>query len=217
MQHWVQQVMHRRVILTLSIILSAVFLFWVGGPAHASIFGSAPPVPDWVKTARQQTLQDFPGSPKAVVLLDETTYTVGVDGRATKHVRYVVKILRPQGRDYGYPVVWFDKDSKVLAMHVWSIDPAGHEYSMRDDEIKEFSPPGEGGELYVDDKAKVADPPGRDPGGVIAYESGLTWRKPTGDFRTTSRTFIRVLRLCCRRITPTPPHGHTTRRSMGRI
>jgi hypothetical protein len=73
----------------------------------------------------------FPGAPKAVVPLDETTYTVGADGRATKHVRYVVKIPRPQGREYDYPAVWFDKDSKVTSMHMWSIDAAGHEYSDR--------------------------------------------------------------------------------------
>jgi len=148
----------------LALLVSAV-------PARAAgIFGMATPVPDWVKAAAQQKVPDLPGTPKAVVLLDETTYTVAVGGQATLHVRYVVKILRPQGRDYAYPVVWFDKDSKVLSMHVWSIDPAGHEYSMRDDEIKEVSPPGEGGELYLDEKARVAEPPGRDPGGIIAYE-----------------------------------------------
>jgi transglutaminase-like putative cysteine protease len=135
-----------------------------------SIFGSAEPVPDWVKTAVARKLPEFPGNPKAVVLLDETTYTVGADGRATKHVRYVVKILRPQGRDYGYPAVWYDKDSKVVSMHVWSIDAAGHEYSLKDNEIADVGAPGEGGELYSDDRAKVAEPPGRDPGGIIAYE-----------------------------------------------
>jgi transglutaminase-like putative cysteine protease len=140
-------------------------------PARAgSIFGSPGPVPDWVKMAAQQKLPEFPGNPKAVVLLDETTYTVGADGRATEHVRRVVKILRPQGRDYGYPIVWYDKDSKVQSMHVWSIDPAGHEYSLKDNEIGDIGLPGAGGDLYSDDRARVADPPGRDPGGVIGFE-----------------------------------------------
>jgi transglutaminase-like putative cysteine protease len=140
-------------------------------PAHAgAIFGSPGPVPDWVKAAAQQKLPEFPGNPKAVVLLDETTYTVGADGRAMEHVRRVVKILRPQGRDYGYPVVWYDKDSKVQSMHVWSIDAAGHEYSLKDNEIGDIGVPGAGGDLYSDDRARVADPPGRDPGGVVAYE-----------------------------------------------
>ncbi len=49
--------------------------------------------------------------------------------------------------------------------------PAGHEYAVKDNEIAEISPPGEGfNQLYVDEKFKVADPPGRDPGGIIAWE-----------------------------------------------
>jgi hypothetical protein len=141
-----------------------------GVPGRAgNLFGSQP-VPNWVKTAAQQKLPEFHGNPKAVVLLEETTYTVDQKGQAVEHVRRVVKILRPQGREDGYPVVWYDKDSKVLSMHVWSIDAAGHEYAMKDDEIVDVGTPGEGGELYSDDRAKVADPPGRDPGGVVAYE-----------------------------------------------
>jgi len=140
-------------------------------PAWAeSIFGSPAPAPDWVKAAAQEKLPEFSGTPKAVVLLYETTFTVGADGRATEHVRRVVKILRPQGREYGYPAVWYDKDSKVMSMHVWSIDPAGHEYTLKDNEIQDVGIPGDGGQLYSDDRAKVADPPGRDPGGIIAYE-----------------------------------------------
>jgi hypothetical protein len=144
--------------------------FGCGVRARAgNLFGSQP-VPDWVKTAAQQKLPEFHGNPKAVVLLEETTYTVDQKGQAVEHVRRVVKILRPQGREYGYPAVWYDKDSKVLSMHVWSIDAAGHEYSMKDNEIGDVGQPGEGGELYSDERAKVADPPGRDPGGIIAYE-----------------------------------------------
>jgi hypothetical protein len=153
------------------LICAGMVLLASAGAARAgSIFGSNGPVPDWVKAAAQQKLPEFPGNPKAVVLLDETTYTVGADGRATKHVRRVVKILRPQGRGYGYPSVWYDKDSKVMSMHVWSIDAAGHEFSLKDNEIGDVGMPGEGGELYTDERAKVADPPGRDPGGVVAYE-----------------------------------------------
>jgi hypothetical protein len=127
-------------------------------------------VPDWVKTAAEQTLPHYPESTKAVVLLEETTYTVAPDGKAVEHVRKVVKILRPQGRQYGVPAVWYDKDSKVTSMHVWSIDPAGHEYAMKDNEIVERGAPGEGGVLFEDEKVRMADPPGRDPGGIIAYE-----------------------------------------------
>ena len=154
----------------LALLVVGAMVLGSGVPAWAgSIFGSQP-VPDWVKTAAQEKLPEFHGNPKAVVLLEETTYTVDAKGQAIEHVRRVVKILRPQGRDYGYPAVWYDKDSKVLSMHVWSIDPAGHDYTLKDNEILDVGQPGEGGELYSDDRAKVADPPGRDPGGIVAYE-----------------------------------------------
>ena len=127
-------------------------------------------VPDWVKTAVQQPLPPLPETTRAVVLLDDETYTVDARGQAVEHVRRIIKILRPQGREDAYPYVKFDKDSKVLSMHAWSIDPAGHEYAVKDNEMAEISPPGEGGELYNDIKFKVANPPGRDPGGIVAYE-----------------------------------------------
>ncbi|HTV07423.1 MAG TPA: DUF3857 and transglutaminase domain-containing protein [Candidatus Aquilonibacter sp.] len=127
-------------------------------------------VPDWVKAAVQQPLPHLPESTKAVVLLDDETYTVDPKGQAIDHERVVIKILRPQGRDLAYPVVWYDKDSKILSFHAWSIDPAGHEYAVKDSEMAEGSPPGEGGQLFEDIKFRVAAPPGRDPGGVVAYE-----------------------------------------------
>lgn len=127
-------------------------------------------VPDWVKAAVQQPLPNLPESTKAVVLLDDETYTVDAKGQAVLHEREVIKILRPQGRDLAYPAVWYDKDSKILSFHAWSIDPAGHEYAVKDSEMAEGSPPGDGGALFDDVKFRVADPPGRDPGGVVAYE-----------------------------------------------
>ncbi len=134
-------------------------------PLHASSN-----VPDWVKAAASEPLTSLPPSAKAVVLLDEETYTVAPDGRATIHVRRVTKILRPQGRQLSYPFVSYDKDSKITSMHVWSIDPAGHEYTVKDNEMLDLGAPGDAGDLYNDERARAAAPPGRDPGGVVAVE-----------------------------------------------
>jgi hypothetical protein len=154
----------------LALLALGTMVLGAGVPARAAnLFGSQT-VPDWVKTAAQEKLPEFHGNPKAVVLLEQTTYTVDAKGQAVEHVRRVVKILRPQGRDYGYPAVSYDKDSKVLSLHAWSIDAAGHEYTVKDNEVSDVGQPGESGELYSDARARVADPPGRDPGGIIAYE-----------------------------------------------
>ena len=135
------------------------------GPSYASNA-----VPDWVHAAAAELPPSLPSSTKAVVLLDEETYNISADGRATLHVRLVTKILRPQGRDEAYPFVSYDKDSKVTFMHVWSIDPAGHEYTVKDNEIVDLGARGEAGELYSDERARAATPPGRDPGGIVALE-----------------------------------------------
>lgn len=126
-------------------------------------------VPDWVRTAAQQKLPIYSPETNAVVLLEDTTYTVAPDGSAIEHYRYVVKILRPQGRDEGIVAVPFDKDSKILSMHVWSIGPDGHEYAVKDNEMEEFGYPGQGN-FFIDLKVRAAKAPGRDPGGVVAYE-----------------------------------------------
>ncbi len=126
-------------------------------------------VPDWVRAAAAQPLPTYPANTDAVVLLDETTLTVGQDGRAVEHHRSVIKILRNRGRNDGIIYVPFDADTKILSLHVWSIGPDGHEYAVKDSEITELGYPG-GGNFYADMKFKAATPPGRDPGGVIAYE-----------------------------------------------
>ena len=126
-------------------------------------------VPDWVRAAAAQTLPTYPAETNAVVLLDDTTYTVAPDGTAVEHYRRVVKILRPQGREEGIVAVPFDKDTKILSFHVWSIGPDGHEYAVKDNEMVEYGYPGQGN-FFEDDKVKAANAPGRDPGGVVAYE-----------------------------------------------
>ena len=134
----------------------------VAAPRHES-------VPDWVREAAAKTLPTYAPETNAVVLLDDTIYSVAPNGQATEHYRRVVKILRPAGRDEAVVTVPFNKDSKVLSLHVWSIGPDGHEYAVDDKEIVEFGYPNEG-PLYEDYKFKEVKAPGRDPGGIVAYE-----------------------------------------------
>jgi hypothetical protein len=150
-----------------------VRVLWVGLllgltlPAHAK----NDTVPDWVRTAAAQTIPHYPANTNAVVLLDDTTYTVAPDGGAVEHVRHVVKILRPQGRDEATIHIGFDKNTKILSMNVWSIGPDGHEYAMKDKDFVDVGFPGmEGAFVFEDVRFRVASAPGGDPGGVIAYE-----------------------------------------------
>ena len=143
-----------------------VCLLGLGAPA----FASKDAVPDWVHAAIAQPLGKYPAETNAVVLLDETTLTIAPDGKAVEHHRHVVKILRPSGRDEGIVQVYFDDDSKIMSMHVWSVGPDGTEYSVKDKEIAEVGAATEGNYLYSDERFKGVRAPGRDPGGIVAYE-----------------------------------------------
>src|SRR5271170_8490474 len=101
----------------LPLYLSTLTLLSILSFSTLPAFASKPDsVPDWVRTAAQQKLPDYPPETNAVVLLEDTTYTVAPDGSAVEHFRRVVKILRPQGRGEGIVAVPFDKDAKILSM-----------------------------------------------------------------------------------------------------
>ncbi|HEX5234205.1 MAG TPA: DUF3857 and transglutaminase domain-containing protein [Silvibacterium sp.] len=134
--------------------------------AHAS----EPALPDWVTQAAATDVHLADGAhPKAAVLLEDELLTIDPSGRITERYREVVKILRPQGRDYAHPVAWFNKDHKLLSFHIWSIGPDGHKYTLKNDQIYERGAE-EWGILYNDVRFRSADVPGSDPGGVVAYE-----------------------------------------------
>ncbi len=151
-----------------SIISSMACLTVVLLPAVAA-HASKDSVPDWVQAAIALPKGSYSPETSAVVLMDETTLTVGVDGKAIEHRRRVVRILRPSGREEGIVELGYDKDTKILALHVWSVGPDGHQYAMKDNEIFDEGYAGGGG-LYSDSRYKLARAPGRDPGGVVAYE-----------------------------------------------
>jgi len=138
--------------------------------APAAALASSPDLPDWVTQAAATQVHIPEGThPKAAVLLEDKLLTVDTDGQITERYREVVKILRPQGRDYAHPVAWFRKDRKLLSFHVWSIGPDGHQYEVKKDQIYE-SGAEDWGILYDDVRYDSADVPGADPGGVVAYE-----------------------------------------------
>lgn len=149
---------------TISVFL--VVSFVACGPAGAS----TPPFPDWVMQVSASALPDHSKDAKAIVLLEDRLIMVQPDGRAVERRREVVKILRSQGREYAKPMAWFSKDERLLSFHVWSIGPDGHQYTMKDTEYQETGAEG-GGLLYEDERAKVASPPGMDPGGLLPVSS----------------------------------------------
>ncbi|MHB1022885.1 MAG: DUF3857 domain-containing transglutaminase family protein [Acidobacteriaceae bacterium] len=126
-------------------------------------------VPDWVREAAKEALPPYSVTTNAVILLEDTTCTVQPDGKAVEHYREVILILRPQGRSYANLGTYFDSDSKLNYLHIWSIAPDGHEYALRDSDITEKAA-GAGYELYSDERYKGATAMAADSGAVVALE-----------------------------------------------
>ncbi|HEY7405695.1 MAG TPA: DUF3857 domain-containing protein [Candidatus Angelobacter sp.] len=131
-------------------------------PAHGS-------VPDWLRSAAQQSTKTYADDVNAVILLSETETTVKDNGETITRERRVIKVLRPDGRDTAYQGVPFDEETKLNYFKGWSISARGIEYEAKKDDIVEVSV-GEGYEIYSDAKAKVMRIPGVDVGTVVGVE-----------------------------------------------
>src|SRR4051812_4520639 len=95
----------------------ALFLFFINLlPVNARAG-----VPDWLRSAAQQSTKTYADDVNAVVLLNETETTVKDSGETVSHVRKVIKVLRPDGRNAAYQLVPFDDETKLNYLKGWSI------------------------------------------------------------------------------------------------
>lgn len=125
-------------------------------------------VPDWVKQAAAVSTGTLDPETKLVWLLDETDYTVLAPGEYIEHSRTVVKVLRPDGRNYVQLALGYQKDEKIESLHAWAIDAAGNNYELKD---KDFVEKGEFDfELYDDYMERSAPAPALQPGTVVAFD-----------------------------------------------
>src|SRR5579871_6265416 len=96
-------------------------------------------VPDWLKQAAAEKLPTYPAETKAVVLDDQTEITIEGPGQYVEHDRRILKILRPDGRDYAQLRVHLRQQDKLLSVHAWSIDSSGHEFEVKDKEFEDVA------------------------------------------------------------------------------
>ncbi len=127
-------------------------------------------VPDWLKQAAAEKLPVYPAETKAVVLDDQTEVTIEGPGQYVEHDRRILKILRPDGRDYAHLRVHLRQQDKLLSIHAWSIDSSGHEFEIKDKEFEDLAnlP---SAILYSDVRFRHARAPaGEQPGTIIGFE-----------------------------------------------
>lgn len=136
--------------------------------SHAAAAASAP---QWVVAAAAEKLPELPKDTDAVVLLDETVFTVLPSGGVTTQYRRAVRVLTAKGKGYAYGVAGFDGSTKLRGLEGWSIDPAGKVSRIRGRHAVESS--AADFEVYTDAKMKILDLPA-EVGSVIAYQYSLS-------------------------------------------
>ena len=146
-------------------VLAGAVLCW----GQTLLAYSNPKLPEWVLNAAAEKTGPLPTKANAVVLYESKVLTIGRHGQAEFRMRQAVKILRPPGREDADPSVFYDKGAPLKAYQVWAIGPDGHHYAMKKYQYQDTGVDGYG-ILYSGDRIMDADPPGDDPGGIVAWE-----------------------------------------------
>lgn len=115
----------RLVLLCFSTVLMATPALAVGDDA-----------PAWLRQAAALKAPAYDKKISSVVLLDESTMTVGEDGRVTTVSTYAVRILNREGREAAVASEGYETDfGKVREMHAWMIRPSGQVKSYGKDDV----------------------------------------------------------------------------------
>jgi hypothetical protein len=147
-------------------LATAAIVLALGGAAPC--FGGDN-APDWLHSAAQDKLPEYPKDTVAVVLLDEQQVTVKDNGDIEVRRRYACKLLRPEGRkEYGYAIVRFDNETKISFFRAWTILPDGSQLEVKEKEAGEQSLTSYA--VFSDVREKYLKFPEAIPGSVVGYE-----------------------------------------------
>jgi len=137
---------------------------------QAAVAGNA--APQWMHAVATTPLPDHDERTDAVLLYSERNVTVLSAEKIRIQTRKAYKILRPNGREEGTVVVFFNSPGqKVTSLRGWSIPALGKDYEVKESDAMEVSPPKiDGSELVTDVRAKVLAIPASDPGNIVGYE-----------------------------------------------
>jgi len=127
--------------------------------------------PDWLTAQLSAPSPPHDDKTVAVVLYSETVLTVQANGRLKRLERRVLRILRPEGAEFGLVQVHFDPLSQITDMHGWGVPAEGKVFEVKAKNAVESAVLGvEGGFLMNDVQTKTLQIPAAEPGNVIGYE-----------------------------------------------
>ncbi|HYG79992.1 MAG TPA: DUF3857 and transglutaminase domain-containing protein [Pyrinomonadaceae bacterium] len=127
--------------------------------------------PPWLEQAAQQKVPTYNKDVPAVVLLDESSVTVGEDGRVTTTNTYAVRILRREGREEAVARELYMTDTgKVREMRAWLIRPNGEVKRYGKDQTLDVA--AANNDVYNESRVKVIDASSEaDAGMVFGYQT----------------------------------------------
>lgn len=110
-----------------SILLVLIALAAAASASSRSAASAGDDVPAWLRQSAASSAPAYEKDVPAVVLHDESTVTVGDDGRITTVNTFAVRVLTREGRAYADAVEHYDADSggKVREMRAWLLRPDG--------------------------------------------------------------------------------------------
>ncbi|HEX8710743.1 MAG TPA: DUF3857 domain-containing protein [Terracidiphilus sp.] len=128
------------------------------------------PAPDWAITAAKTPIPADAKNARAVLLSDEYLITVDEQNHAIERERWAVRILAPEGRSEAHCMVEYDTDAKLDYFRSWTFTSDGRQFQAMDTDFKDV---GDGGDVDMQsaDRFRVLNPPGADPGAVVACET----------------------------------------------
>lgn len=128
------------------------------------------PAPDWAVSVAKTPTPDDAKNARAVLLSDEYVITVDSDNHAVERERWAVRILSPEGRGDAHCTVEYDQDAKLDYFRAWTFTTAGRQFQAMATDFKDVGV-GSDPNMQFADRFRILNPPGADPGSVVACET----------------------------------------------
>jgi len=151
-----------------AVLFGAIVGGWFLAFPPRALAGDAPA---WMHAVVNAPLPAHDDKTEAILLYADEVVNVQSTEKVRTTVRRAYKILRPDGRDFGFVIVPFESHAKISNFRGWCIPAQGKDYEVKDKDGAEVSLPKiDGAELVSDVRAKVLQIPASDPGNIIGYE-----------------------------------------------
>jgi hypothetical protein len=146
---------------------TALFFFILLSASSTLAFGDD--APGWLRQAASLPVPVYDKKVTTVVLVDNSTMTVGEDGQVTTVATYAIRILNREGRDEAVAEVGYETDTgKVKDFRAWLIRPSGPVKSYGKDETIDKA---DLNDVYDESRSKrIAAGEEAEPGSVFGYQ-----------------------------------------------